>query len=136
MKVCGAQCILRHVEGRYQRHEPDESSAAFDQACKLEDAVKELKEPEKQLVLIAAFDGIGGARRALELLGITPAVYISVEIDEDCAQVVANWWPEAIRISNIDELDVPKLEELLKDHPELETGIIIGGAVDGRPELE
>ena len=51
MKVCGAQCILRHAEGRYQRHEPDESSAAFDQACKLEDAVKKLKEPELRAVI-------------------------------------------------------------------------------------
>ena len=31
-------------------------------------------EPQKGLVVIAAFDGIGGARRAAELLGLEPAL--------------------------------------------------------------
>lgn len=78
MNVCGSCCLLRHVEGRYQKQKPDEASETFDRVTQLGPAVtgeKELSEvkladAERELVLIAPFDGIGGARRALELLGI------------------------------------------------------------------
>ena len=28
--VCGPRCLLRHAEGRYQSHEPDESSETYE----------------------------------------------------------------------------------------------------------
>jgi hypothetical protein len=35
--TCGACCILRHTEGRYEVHKPDETSETFDYVAKLED---------------------------------------------------------------------------------------------------
>eukprot|EP00973_Karenia_brevis_P029251 4033926-Karenia_brevis.AAC.1 len=35
--VCGSCCLLRHVEGRYEKHRPDESSEAFEQFFSLKD---------------------------------------------------------------------------------------------------
>ena len=37
--VCGAVCLLRHSEGRWQRHQPDEASDAFDEFCQLDDSL-------------------------------------------------------------------------------------------------
>ena len=48
--------------------------------------------PERNLVLIGAFDGIGGARQALHLLGITLAVYISIESNSTSRDVVRRNW--------------------------------------------
>ena len=81
VRVCGSCCLIRHTEGRYQKHEPDEESERFDQIAKLEDPPKiRCKEPSKGLVLISPFDGIGGAMRALELLKVKPALYISLDL--------------------------------------------------------
>ena len=41
------------------------------------------KRPSEGLVLVAPFDGIGGARRALEVLGIEPALYLSMDTDSE-----------------------------------------------------
>ena len=57
--------------------------------------------PHEGLVLVAPFDGIGGARSALELLGIKPAMYISIETDTACNVVVKNAWPEAVSYTHL-----------------------------------
>ena len=68
--------------------------------CALTEEETEQVPPEEGPVLIAAFDGIGGARRALELLDITPAIYVSIERDEDCQKVVEDAWPEVVSIED------------------------------------
>eukprot|EP00973_Karenia_brevis_P025991 3586082-Karenia_brevis.AAC.1 len=35
--VCGSCCLLRHVEQRYEKHRPDESSETFEQFLRLRD---------------------------------------------------------------------------------------------------
>ena len=59
-------------------------------------------------MLVCPFDGIGGARRALEILGIKPAVYVAIEKDYMCARVVLMRWPETIHFA-----DVPDFVEAL-----------------------
>ena len=66
------------------------------------------------LVLVSAFDGIGGARRALELLGIRPSVYISIEKDPRCKEVVERAWPEEISLGSLEDSDPRELGGLLK----------------------
>ena len=56
---------------------PDETSQEFARVCHLDDRDEGPGPADETLVLVSAFDGIGGARRALELLGVRPAVYIS-----------------------------------------------------------
>ncbi len=88
-QVCGACCLLRHTEGRYQVHKPNETAEVFESFMNMEEDLVVRKVPSAQgLVLVGAFDGIGGARRALEIVGIEPALYISIESDGDCAQVL------------------------------------------------
>ena len=111
VETCGACCLLSHTEQRYQVQAPDEKSEMFEYVAKLkeephEDARSKRKpklEPLKGLVLIAAFDGIGGARRALEILGIKPAMYVSIETDAECRAVVRKAWPEVDTLSMMSE---------------------------------
>ena len=43
---------------------------------------------DDEVALLACFDGIGGARRALELAGVNVAAYLSCEVDEPAKRVV------------------------------------------------
>ena len=93
--LCGACCLLRHAEGRYEVQKPNEDSERFEYVCRLkepdvtESSTDEyvapeslpLGQPDATLAFIGVFDGIGSARRALDLLGIKPALYLSIEID-------------------------------------------------------
>jgi hypothetical protein len=122
VKVCGARCLLRHAEGRYEVQRPDESSETFDRISKLQEGVPVEKEegdrdtppPEQSLVLISAFDGIGGAMRALELLDLKPATYVSIETDPECKKVVEKAWPDVISLGCLEDLDPRELGELLR----------------------
>ena len=67
---------------------PAKDPATYERFCALKDPPP-VAPPEESLVLVNTFDGIGGARRALELLGIKPAIFLSSEIDEDCAAIVS-----------------------------------------------
>ena len=106
--------MLRHAEGRYEKHLPNEKSKTFEHFMTLGEE-PELREvsPENGLVLIAAFDGIGGARRALELLNLKPAVYISIEKDDDCVRLVKGRWPEVVSFSDAETITVQELSKEL-----------------------
>jgi site-specific DNA-cytosine methylase len=65
--------------------------------------------------------------RALELLDIKPAVYISIEKDPACNEVVERAWPEVISLDNLETLDLLALGDRLKEGS-ITKGLIIGGA--------
>lgn len=58
-----------------------------------------------ELVLVGVFNGIGGARRALELLNIgMPDLYICIEIDGDCIEVITRAWPGARHLGDLSKI--------------------------------
>ena len=81
-----------------------------------------------ELVVVAAYDGIGGARRALELLDIKPVLYISIETDRGCAEVVHRAWPAAVPLHKVEDVKVSTLQAIFKKYPKLDTGLVIGGS--------
>lgn len=129
--VGDSRCLLRHTEGRYQVHRPDEGSKTFERMAAMTEPEErqELRDPATSLVLISPFDGIGGARRALELLGIRPALHISFEIDQECQQVVkACWGSEPIEFGDLGvTLDSPdKMIQCIQDS-NVDTRLVVGG---------
>ncbi len=87
-----------------------------------------LRSPD-DFVLVAPFDGIGGARVALEHLGIEPALYISIECDAHCAEVVRKHWPEALAVDTLENATPRVLQALLERAPRgiLKRGLMVGG---------
>jgi len=118
--TCGACCLLRHTEGRYQVHKPDETSTTFEQIAALVDSspTPVRLHPSQGLVLVAPFDGIGGARRAIEILGLIPALYIGIDHDEACHVVIEGAWPEAVLLKNVNDITEAVLADLLRDVPD------------------
>ena len=127
--MCGASCLLKRAEGRYQLQQPDEESERFQYLSQLgsedepHESVKILTNgPRKEkvlkgLVLVGVFDGIGGARRAIELLDIgSPGLYISIETDGNCIQVVSRAWPEARHMGELSKITDQQLVDILAEH--------------------
>jgi hypothetical protein len=70
--------------------------------------------------------GVGGTRRALELLRLKPAVYLSIEIDKGFASMVSRAWPDAVRLGDIASISDFALVKL-GDKSRVRKGLAIGG---------
>ena len=92
------------------------------------DAASPRGKPNETFVLVAPFDGIGGARRALELLDLPPAVYISFEIDPECSKLVKERWPDVYQFGDLNGVSSKELKLVLDRHPQLRVGLVVGGA--------
>ena len=70
----------------------------------------------------------GGARRSLEISGVTPALYISIDTDTGSHHVVKRAWPDAVTFNqDVGEVDLSVIVDLIGGMPELEAGLFIGG---------
>eukprot|EP00973_Karenia_brevis_P061898 8610003-Karenia_brevis.AAC.1 len=74
------------------------------------------------------FDGIGGARRALEILELKPALHLSFETDPSCIEVVEREWKDVHTLGDVSDFDEMEVKALLAFKPGLKHGLIIGGA--------
>ena len=93
--------------------------------------------PEENLVLVCPYDGIGGARRALEILGITPAVYISIDWNAESFKVIRAVEERGVsvgRAPQLVEVFEAKVSAVTSKHlapllrrPGLNTGLVVGG---------
>jgi len=64
------------------------------------DAVRKLKSDEG-ITLLAPFDGAGGARVALEGMGIPVNRHLSAEVDKAAQQVLANRFPDIVQYGDV-----------------------------------
>lgn len=76
---------------------------------------------DKGIVVLSLFDGISGARVALDSAGIPVKKYYASEIDRDCIDVVKTRYPDTINLGDITKID----EETLNS---LEVDLLIGGS--------
>ena len=53
------------------------------------------RQAESSFLLVSAFDGVGGLRRAWSLLRVPVAGYVSIECDPSAVRVVQSAWPHA-----------------------------------------
>jgi len=78
--------------------------------------------------LVGGFEGIGGARRALEILGIRVTAHFSIEIDPRAQRVTAAAWPGATAVDDIKSVTVEQLREWLWKYPHLKLILVVGGS--------
>ena len=57
-----------------------------------------------ELLVVSCFNGLGGAFRAYDLVGVRPSALISIEIDKAAMRVVRVCWPHALEIRDINEV--------------------------------
>ena len=81
----------------------------------------------EELLFIELFAGIGGGRRALQLLGVTPGSHLIVENDADAARVLQENFPEARHWPDVRTLDAAGLQALVGDNPHVRKILVFGG---------
>ena len=81
----------------------------------------------EQFILASAFDGIGGAMRAVELNELPVAAYLSSETHKPSSRVVKAAWPQVIELGDISKITLSKLREVARRFPRLTKGLKIGG---------
>jgi len=67
-----------------------------------------------------SFGGIGGLRRALEILGVTPALYLHAEIDEGANRVVQSNYPDQVSLGDVTQITEVQLRKVVRDYPLIE----------------
>ena len=82
---------------------------------------------DDEVALLACFDGIGGARRAMELAGVNVAAYLSCEVDEPAKRVVRYSWPTRTEVGSITSLTGRKVAEHLEGFPRILLLLVVAG---------
>ncbi len=72
---------------------------------------------EEECLLVSAFDGIGGLRRAFDLIGLTPAAYVSSETDMAACRVERRAWGNVIEVGDIIKITDDQLPMQSKKGP-------------------
>lgn len=83
--------------------------------------------PADELGLLELFSGIGGLRRALEMLGVRPGVYAAVEKDEACQRVVRAAWPDVKGWLDVEAVGESELRQLVESGPRVRLWLVGGG---------
>ena len=65
----------------------------------------DIKDTPAELLLISLFNGIGGAFRAYDLLGVEPAGRIAVELDDAANRVTTRRWPGVTLVKDVRSID-------------------------------
>lgn len=80
------------------------------------------------ILLVDLFGGIGGARAALDLLGVRLAGHISCEFHKGAAKVVKTRWPEVREWGDVTDLDADSFERLPMLFPWATLILVTGGS--------
>ncbi|CAK0903887.1 unnamed protein product, partial [Prorocentrum cordatum] len=81
-----------------------------------------------EVVLVSLFDGIGGARRALGLLGLAPALFVSAEIDAVAKRVTKYAWPEVLEVGDAQSFGYAEAMAIRDRAPHIKWILLIGGS--------
>ena len=81
-----------------------------------------------EIGLISGFEGIGGDRRAFDLLGVEIAGHLTIEIDERARRVTAAAWPGAEVHIDIKAVTKEVIRLWIRQHPHLRYIYVAGGS--------
>ena len=81
-----------------------------------------------RICLLETFAGIGGARRAMERLGVEVALYLYSEIDETAKRVLAAAWPQGIDLGDVRTITAERLRREAHGAPDLQLVIHVAGS--------
>eukprot|EP00438_Fugacium_kawagutii_P018907 Skav236693 [mRNA] locus=scaffold847:329297:333620:- [translate_table: standard] len=79
------------------------------------------------LLVISAFNGIGGAFRGYDLAGVKPLALIAIEWDKAAQRVTRSAWPQVIEVNDIEDVTLDTVREWHNSFPRVSHVHIIGG---------
>ena len=75
------------------------------------------QEHAESVVLLSLFDGIGGAMRAMELIGVPVGLFISAEVDPEAMRVVRYVWPDVLEAGDVRKLSLKEVRAWAQRSP-------------------
>ena len=78
--------------------------------------------------LVSLFDGIGGARRSFDLLGVELAAFAISEISEPACKIVRHVWPEVQEWGDIKQVGKEQIQSFLRSALHLRVIFIAAGS--------
>ncbi len=82
---------------------------------------------ESGILVISAFNGMGGCFRAYDLAGIRPHAMIAIEIDPAANRVVRQTWPQVLIISDINLVSLKMVKQWANLFPRVTEVHVWGG---------
>eukprot|EP00973_Karenia_brevis_P081473 11294251-Karenia_brevis.AAC.1 len=82
----------------------------------------------EELLLFSLFDGIGSARRALEMLKIKPGAYVTSDIKPSACRVVRYAWPDSIELGDVLCIDQAAVLNLRVRFARVKYILLVGGS--------
>ncbi len=82
---------------------------------------------EIKVLVVSAFNGIGGCFRAYDLIGVRVAALVSIEIDPAARRVVRMTWPHALEVKDVLDVDLEMVRSWSNMFPRLEEVHVWGG---------
>ena len=79
------------------------------------------------LLIVSIFNGIGGAFRIYDVLGIEPQGRISVEIDRHCNRVTRTAWPDVIELHDVEDITKEEIIRWASLFPHIEELHLLAG---------
>ena len=96
---------------------------------------RDLGNASEHLLLVSLFDGIGGARRTVESMRVTPAAYVAAEVDTGARRVVRSCWPSVEELGDVTSVSRGQLLKVRDQCPRLTRGLLIAGLPSLHVEL-
>ena len=78
-------------------------------------------------MVLSLCDGIAGARRGLELIEISAALYASSEIDKAAIRATSTAYPDTIHLGNLEEISEQNIRDLKVRCPRATVGLVSSG---------
>lgn len=79
------------------------------------------------ILVISAFNGIGGCFRAYDLAGVRPLAIIAIEIDPSANRVVRTTWPHVLIVLNINLVNLEMVKQWANMFPRVTEVHVWGG---------
>lgn len=79
------------------------------------------------ILVISAFNGIGGAFRAYDLAGVFPSAIIAIEIDPAARRVVRGCWPYCMEANDVMLVEMAMVQHWANLFPRIREGHLWGG---------
>ena len=96
-----------------------EGNAALDQMREAQTAAA-----GERVGLVDLFGGIGGTRRALELIGIEPGVHVHVDSNATASAITHREWPGGFRLDSVEAIDEEEVKKWVAAGPHVNIWIV------------
>ena len=111
----GGACVSTHLTGKGRM------------ASSLNYLSQDLTKQDCRIMLVSLFDGIGAARYSLQMAGVSPFAYVSVEANRDCQRVVKSHFPAVDCIEDVTLINLTMVRQWARNYPTVTHVLVVGG---------